>query len=162
MSDVRDRATALARELIGRLGTDGVRELEVRQDGLRVRVVGAGAAPASVALAAPPTTAASPTAAGPQLSAAPMASVVVSSGGAATSARTVNAPLTGIFYRSASPQSGPFVQEGSTVAVGEVIGLIEAMKLFNEIKSTAAGRVKRIVAENGKLVRAHTPLIELE
>ena len=163
MSDVRDRATALARELIGRLGADGVRELEVRQDGLRVRVVAAGAAPASVAVPAPATTAASPgAAAGPQLSAAPMASVVVSSGGAATSARTVNAPLTGIFYRSASPQSGPFVQEGSTVAVGEVIGLIEAMKIFNEIKSTAAGRVKRIVAENGKLVRAHAPLIELD
>jgi acetyl-CoA carboxylase biotin carboxyl carrier protein len=156
VSEVRQRATALARELIGRLGGDGVRELEVRQDGIRVRVVAAGApaapAPAPIAAATSPDVLGGPA----------MASVVVSPGTAAANARTVSAPLTGVFYRSASPQSGPFVQEGSTVAVGDVIGLIEAMKLFNEIKSTAAGRVKRVIAENGKLVRAHAPLIELE
>jgi acetyl-CoA carboxylase biotin carboxyl carrier protein len=156
VSEVRERATALARELIGRLGGDGVRELEVRQDGIRVRVVAAGApaapAPAPIAAATSPDVLGGPA----------MASVVVSPGTAAANARTVSAPLTGVFYRSASPQSGPFVQEGSTVAVGDVIGLIEAMKLFNEIKSTAAGRVKRVIAENGKLVRAHAPLIELE
>ena len=157
--DVRARATALARELLGRLGSDGIRELEVEQDGIRVRVVAAGAAPAIVAPVAPQAVAAP---SDPALSAAPMASVVVSPGAAAASGKTVNAPLTGIFYRSASPQTGPFVQEGSTVGVGDVIGLIEAMKLFNEIKSTVAGRVKRVVAENGKLVRAHAPLIELE
>ena len=156
---MRARATALARELLGRLGSDGIRELEVEQDGIRVRVVAAGAAPATVATVAPQAVAAP---SDPALSAAPMASVVVSPGAAATSGKTVNAPLTGIFYRSASPQTGPFVQEGSTVGVGDVIGLIEAMKLFNEIKSTVAGRVKRVVAENGKLVRAHAPLIELE
>ncbi len=157
--EVRARATALARELLGRLGSDGIRELEVEQDGIRVRVVAAGAAPAIVAPVAPQAVAAP---SDPALSAAPMASVVVSPGAAAASGKTVNAPLTGIFYRSASPQTGPFVQEGSTVGVGDVIGLIEAMKLFNEIKSTVAGRVKRVVAENGKLVRAHAPLIELE
>ena len=157
--DVRARATALARELLGRLGSDFIRELEVEQDGIRVRVVAAGAAPSIVAPVAPQAVAAP---SDPALSAAPMASVVVSPGAAATSGKTVNAPLTGIFYRSASPQTGPFVQEGSTVGVGDVIGLIEAMKLFNEIKSTVAGRVKRVVAEDGKLVRAHAPLIELE
>ena len=46
--------------------------------------------------------------------------------------------------------------------MGEVIGLIEAMKLFNEIRSTASGRVRRIFADSGQLVRAHQPLIELE
>ncbi|MGI8878586.1 MAG: acetyl-CoA carboxylase biotin carboxyl carrier protein [Candidatus Limnocylindria bacterium] len=154
---VRERATALARELLERLGTDGIRELEVEQDGLRVRVVGASG---SQGTAGPPQAASA--AAAPAPDGAPMASVVVSRGAALGTANTINAPLTGIFYRSASPQSGPFVQEGSVVAVGDVIGLIEAMKLFNEIKSTAAGRVKRIAAENGKLVRAHAPLIELE
>lgn len=154
---VRERATALARELLERLGTDGIRELEVEQDGLRVRVVGASGPQGT---AGPPQAASA--AAAPAPDGAPMASVVVSRGASLGTAHTINAPLTGIFYRSASPQSGPFVQEGSVVAVGDVIGLIEAMKLFNEIKSTAAGRVKRIVAENGKLVRAHAPLIELE
>ena len=54
------------------------------------------------------------------------------------------------------------MQVGSSVGVGEVIGLIEAMKLFNEIRSTAAGTVRRILAENGQLVRAHQPLLELQ
>ena len=54
------------------------------------------------------------------------------------------------------------MQVGSTVGVGEVIGLIEAMKLFNEIHATASGRVSRIFIENGQLVRAHQPLVELE
>lgn len=74
----------------------------------------------------------------------------------------VTAPLTGVFYRSASPQSPPFVQVGTAVSVGDVVGLIEAMKLFNEVRSTVAGRVKRIAAENGQLVRAHQALLELE
>jgi acetyl-CoA carboxylase biotin carboxyl carrier protein len=46
--------------------------------------------------------------------------------------------------------------------VGEVIGLIEAMKLFNEIRSTASGTVRRIMIESGQLVRAHQPIVELE
>ena len=75
---------------------------------------------------------------------------------------TVNAPLTGIFYRSPSPQTPPFIQVGSQVAEGDVIGLIEAMKLFNEIRSTASGKVRRIIIESGQLVRAHQPIVELE
>jgi acetyl-CoA carboxylase biotin carboxyl carrier protein len=75
---------------------------------------------------------------------------------------SVKAPLTGIFYTSPAPGSAPFVTAGSEVAVGTVIGLIEAMKLFNEIKSDLAGRVVRVVAETGSLVKAKQPLIEVE
>ena len=75
---------------------------------------------------------------------------------------SVKAPLTGIFYTSPAPGSAPFVGVGSEVAVGTVIGLIEAMKLFNEIKSDLAGRVVRVVAESGSLVKAKQPLIEVE
>ena len=74
----------------------------------------------------------------------------------------VRAPLTGIWYGSPAPGSAPYVTLGGEVAVGQVIGLIEAMKLFNEIKSDLAGRVVRIHAENGKLVRAKQPLIEVQ
>jgi biotin carboxyl carrier protein len=74
----------------------------------------------------------------------------------------ITAPLTGVFYLSPSPQAPPFVQVGSVVAAGDVIGLIEAMKLFNEIRSTKNGRVRKIVAANGQLVRARAPLIELD
>jgi acetyl-CoA carboxylase biotin carboxyl carrier protein len=82
---------------------------------------------------------------------------------AAASARpSVKAPLTGIFYASPAPGSAPYVAVGREVAVGQVIGLIEAMKLFNEIKSDLAGRVVRVVSESGTLVKAKQPLIEVE
>ena len=75
---------------------------------------------------------------------------------------SVKAPLTGIFYASPAPGSAPYVAVGGEVAVGQIIGLIEAMKLFNEIKSDLAGRVVRVVAESGTLVKAKQPLIEVE
>jgi acetyl-CoA carboxylase biotin carboxyl carrier protein len=114
---------------------------------------------------------------------APMASVVVAGtgpaaggaatdGGAATPAVVVDAgpparpavmaPLTGIWYGAPAPGSAPYVGLGGEVAIGQVIGLIEAMKLFNEIKSDKAGRVVKINAEDGKLVRAKQPLIEVD
>jgi acetyl-CoA carboxylase biotin carboxyl carrier protein len=105
----------------------------------------------------------------PAVESAPPAPAVAVPGGperspasAAAEGKSIAAPLTGIFYRSVSAQAAPFVQAGTVVNVGDVIGLIEAMKLFNEVRSTIAGRVRRIVAENGQLVRAHQPLIELE
>ena len=92
-----------------------------------------------------------------------------SSGGAAAgdaapspTSRFVKAPLTGIFYSSSSPTSPPYVSPGQYITVGHVIGLIEAMKLFNEIKSDQAGTVVRVVAETGKLVKSKQPLIEVE
>ncbi len=74
----------------------------------------------------------------------------------------VRAPLTGIYWGAPSPGSAPYVQVGGEVAVGQIVGLIEAMKLFNEIKSDLAGRVVKVVAENGQLVKAKQPLIEVE
>ncbi len=75
---------------------------------------------------------------------------------------SVKAPLTGIWYGSPAPGSAPYVSAGGEVAVGQVIGLIEAMKLFNEIKSDMAGRVVKVHAEDGKLVKAKQPLLEVE
>jgi len=74
----------------------------------------------------------------------------------------VSAPLTGLFYSSPSPGAQPYVTPGSTITIGQVIGLIEAMKLFNEIKSDRAGRVVRIIPQDGELVKAKQPLIEVE
>jgi len=75
---------------------------------------------------------------------------------------SVKAPLTGIFYGAPSPGATAYVAVGDHVAVGQIIGLIEAMKLFNEIKSDLAGRVVRVCADNGALVKAKQPLIEVE
>jgi acetyl-CoA carboxylase biotin carboxyl carrier protein len=75
---------------------------------------------------------------------------------------SVKAPLTGIYYGAPSPGATPYVEVGDHVSVGQIIGLIEAMKLFNEIKSDLAGRVTRICSDNGALVKAKQPLIEVE
>ncbi len=148
-SAARTAALGLVAELLERLRDPDVRELEVRQGDLRVKVSkdgAAGAMPAEAPSAEPVT----PSGIKPTPAAARAA------------ANTITAPLTGIFYRSASTQAPAFVQVGSVISPGDVIGLIEAMKLFNEVRSTAAGRVRKIVAENGQLVRAHQPLLELE
>ena len=146
---IRAEANALVGELLKRLADEDVRELEVKRGGVRVRVAKDGRVAAGAATTPQPSA----------LSGMPVGGM---SPPMATDLPTVNAPLTGIFYRSPSPQTQPYIQVGSKVAAGEVIGLIEAMKLFNEIRSTAAGKVRRIFIENGQLVRAHQPLIELE
>ena len=61
-------------------------------------------------------------------------------------AHAIVAPLTGVYYRSPSPGAEPYVREGGPVNAGQVIGLIEAMKLFNEIKSDVTGTVRHIAA----------------
>ena len=132
-------------------------ELEVESGGTGLilrKPVAIAAAPAVAVAAAPavageaPSTAGEPSTAGRDP--------------AATARPSVKAPLTGIFYASPAPGTAPYVQAGGEVAVGQIIGLIEAMKLFNEIKSDLAGRVVRVVPESGALVKAKQPLIEVE
>ncbi len=72
------------------------------------------------------------------------------------------APLTGVFYVALSPTSPPFVNLGEVVHVGQVIALIEAMKVFNEIQSEVAGRVVALVANNGDVVHKGDVLIRVE
>jgi acetyl-CoA carboxylase biotin carboxyl carrier protein len=81
---------------------------------------------------------------------------------AASPFHAVLAPLTGVYYTSPSPGAAPYVRVGSPVTQGQVIGLIEAMKLFNEIKADASGIVRRIASETGALVKAKQTLIEIE
>jgi acetyl-CoA carboxylase biotin carboxyl carrier protein len=99
---------------------------------------------------------------GPSLTAVPSGTASRASAGPAPAMNAVVAPLTGLFYASPSPGAEPYVKPGAQILVGQVIGLIEAMKLFNEIKSDRAGRVVRVVPEDGALVKAKDPLIEVE
>jgi acetyl-CoA carboxylase biotin carboxyl carrier protein len=71
---------------------------------------------------------------------------------------TINSPMVGSFYRAASPDSAPFVEVGSTVKKGEVLCIIEAMKLLNEIESEHDGIIKKILVENGQPVEFGEPL----
>ena len=140
---------ALIDRLAGLLERSDLSELEVEAGGtgLVLRKPLAAAAPAVAAAA-------------PVVEVAAQAAVAAPESPPARPA--VTAPLTGIYYASPAPGSAPYVQVGGEVAVGQVIGLIEAMKLFNEIKSDLAGRVVKVVAESGALVKAKQPLIEVE
>lgn len=153
-ADTRKAALELVTALLERLRSADVRELEVREGGIRVRVTKDGEGGGRwVSYSEPAAAEAQPATTATQVRrAAPPAPKAVE----------ITAPLTGIFYRSGSPQAPPFVQVGTAVSVGDVVALIEAMKLFNEVRSTVAGRVKRVAAENGQLVRAHQALFELE
>ena len=70
--------------------------------------------------------------------------------------------MVGVFYRSASPSSPPFVEEGARVEVGQTLCILEAMKLFNEFKSEHAGVIRNRLVENGDPVEFGQPLFELE
>jgi acetyl-CoA carboxylase biotin carboxyl carrier protein len=72
---------------------------------------------------------------------------------------TFASPMVGTFYRAASPDSKPFVEEGDKVAVGQVYCIIEAMKLMNEVKAEVAGKVVKILVQNGQAVEFNQPLL---
>ncbi|CAN4265668.1 AccB Biotin carboxyl carrier protein [Methylophilaceae bacterium] len=142
------------KKLIDLVEESGIAELELTEDGEKVRIsrnFTANAAPQQYSNYAPPqhyTTSAPAAAAAPVAADAP----VVEEGHA------VNSPMVGTFYRSASPDSKPFVEVGDTVAVGDTLCIIEAMKLLNEIESDKAGVVKKILLDNGLAVEYGEPL----
>ena len=74
----------------------------------------------------------------------------------------VLSPMVGTFYRASSPEIDPFVREGTHVDNGQTVCIIEAMKIMNEIEAEVAGRVSKVLVENGPPVEYNTPLFALE
>lgn len=81
---------------------------------------------------------------------------------AAPSGLPVPSPMAGIFYRAPAPDADPFVEVGDRIEAGQVVGLIEAMKLFNEVLSPVAGTVTKIVADNQQRVEAEQSLMYVQ
>jgi acetyl-CoA carboxylase biotin carboxyl carrier protein len=135
----------------------GLDELELSVGDLHVRLAKPRAT-VPVPAVAQPAEASRPAPAGP----APATDGLTPFGEPAPGMRFVSAPLTGVWYPAPSPGARPYVNEGDEVAAGQVIGLIEAMKLFNEIKSDASGRITRVLVENGTLVKRKQPLLEVD
>ena len=131
----------------------GLDELELEVGDLRVRLVRPRAAPVAPAL---------PSSGPPPVPAVPATDGLTPFGEPRPGMQFVSAPLTGIWYPAPSPGARPYVNEGDEINAGQVIGLIEAMKLFNEIKADASGTVRRVLAENGTLVKRKQPLLEID
>jgi len=146
-----DRLLDLTRRLAAVISEHGLTEIEVESAGLRLRVQRmAGVAPpplAAVTATAAPLTADRPVVADTE----PMAASV-----------TIEAPMVGTFYRASSPTAEPYVREGDLVKEGQILCIIEAMKLMNEIESRAAGRVIKILVDNAQPVEYGQPLFLIE
>jgi acetyl-CoA carboxylase biotin carboxyl carrier protein len=152
------------KEILGILEERDITEFELEQDGVTLRVcrgsasapaLGAGV-PAVVALTAP--SAPAPTAGA---SAAPPAAAPAAAPAAEADGTLVRSPIVGTFYRSPDPNSAPFVSVGDSVKLGQVLCIIEAMKLMNEIEAELAGEVTRVHPENGQPVQYGDPLFTI-
>jgi acetyl-CoA carboxylase biotin carboxyl carrier protein len=124
----------LARKLGALLTELGLSEIDVTVGEVRVRLQRGGAA------SAPPVVTAAPVVASVER---PAAAEIESASGV-----TIEAPMVGTFYRASSPTADPYVSEGDLVKEGQILCIIEAMKLMNEIESKVAGRVVKIFVEN--------------
>jgi acetyl-CoA carboxylase biotin carboxyl carrier protein len=143
--------------LIDLVSESTISELEITEAEGKVRIVKASApvAPPVQMVAAPVAATAVP--------AAPAAAVVAAAEPAAPpEGKTIKSPMVGTFYRSASPGAKAFVELGSEVKEGEPVCIIEAMKIMNEIETDIAGKVARILCENGQSVEFGQPLFVLE
>ncbi len=80
---------------------------------------------------------------------------------AASNFKTIVSPMAGTFYRSPSPDSPPYIKEGDTIKAGQTVCIVEAMKMMNEIKSDKAGKVVKILIENGKPVEKGSILVNI-
>jgi len=151
----------LVRKLVKLLSESDVDEIEIEEEGKKIRIAKhlsrvamapqvAQFVPAPEALrpAAPAASAPVPE---PQPAPAPSANV-----------HEVRSPIVGTFYRAPAPDAAPFVQIGSEVQPGSVLCIIEAMKLMNEIESDAAGTVVKVLVENGQPVEYDQVLFILQ
>ena len=75
---------------------------------------------------------------------------------------TIESPMVGTFYRASSPTAEPYVREGDVVKEGQILCIIEAMKLMNEVETRAAGRIAKILVDNGQTVEYGQPLFLIE
>jgi acetyl-CoA carboxylase biotin carboxyl carrier protein len=139
----------IVRELASLLDETGLTEIEYGSGDLRVRVAKT-AAPASVTVAAPASAPGRSAAAGGE------ADAITDHPG------LVASPMVGVAYTSAEPEAPPFVKVGDTVAVGDTILLIEAMKVFNPIKAPHSGRVSQVFVASGTPVEFGEPLMIIE
>ena len=153
----------LVRKLVKLLSESDVDEIEIEEEGKKIRIakhpsrfamapqvaplvqVADGARPTASAASAPML------ASGSQPAPAPSANI-----------HEVRSPIVGTFYRAPAPDAAPFVQVGSEVQAGNVLCIIEAMKLMNEIESDSAGKVVKVLVENGQPVEYDQVLFILE
>lgn len=142
------------KKLIELLEESGIAEIEIHEGEESVRI---SRQSANTVVAAAPAAAVAPAPL-----AAPVAVAPAPAAKEEISGHVVKSPMVGAFYSSASPTAKAFVEVGQTVAVGDTLCIIEAMKLMNQIESDKAGVIKAILVENAQPVEYNQPLFVIE
>jgi len=148
----RQPAAPSIQEVVELAARHDLSEIEVEAAGMRIRVVRGLISPRERPSAEPRTTGSVSTG---QVS-------LPTDDPAARTTVTIEAPMVGTFYRASAPAAAPFVSEGDTVKEGQVLCIIEAMKLMNEIEAKVDGRIAKILVENGQPVEYGQPLFLVE
>jgi acetyl-CoA carboxylase biotin carboxyl carrier protein len=144
------------KKLIELLEQSNINELEINEGDESVRISRGGTA---VTYAAP--TVQAPVAAAPAPAAAPAATEAAAPASEEPAGHAVKSPMVGTFYASPAPDSPPFVSVGQTVAAGDVICIIEAMKMMNQIEADKAGTIGAILIEDGEAVEFDQPIVTI-
>lgn len=146
------------KKLIDLLEESNLAELEIKEGEEIVRLsrMPKGMIAAAPVAPAPAVRYEAPAAAAPVATSAPAAPA--QGGKALPDGHVVKSPMVGTFYASANPDSPPFVKVGQNVKAGETIGIIEAMKMFNQIEADASGTIVAVLVENGQPVEFDEPM----
>lgn len=152
MDDKFDVDADLVRKLSELLTETGLGEIEYEDAGKRIRVAMPGAAPASISAAPVTVPAASESS----------AESAAQSADASTHPGAVTSPMVGTIYMSPAPGEAPFVRAGETVAEGQTILVVEAMKTFNEIAAPRSGTLARFIVSDGQPVEYGEALALIE
>lgn len=150
-------------QLIAMVAEEGLDELTVESAGTVISVKAEKTrATESELLVGPTTSSARPAGRTEATTVAALQSAVPSGQASPANLVHITSPMVGVFYRAPSPDSPPFVEVGSVVEDGQTVGLVEAMKVFNEIVAEMHGRVVALPAQNAQLVQHGETLVILE
>jgi len=154
--------TRKLKKLIELLQQSDVAEIEIHEGEESIRISRHGIAPQPLIVSAPPQ--AQPQAFAAMVPSAPLPipEPVASTLDNEPEENLVRSPMVGTFYRTPAPGSEPFIREGGPVKAGDVLCIIEAMKILNQIEAEKEGTVKRIMVENGQPVEYNQPLFVIE
>ena len=149
--------TDLLRDLANLLKETDLSEIEIEQEGVRMRVARQITGVTTVAAAAPPPQVAPVPAAAPEAPA-----IAATASGEADHPGAVRSPMVGTAYVAPEPGADPFVQVGSMVSEGQTVLIVEAMKTMNPIPAPRAGKVTQILIQNAQPVEFDQPLLVIE
>ena len=145
------------KKLIELTEESGVAEIEIKEgeESVRISRIGPQASMQAMPMMVPAATNPAP---------APAAPVVVEADGRKTedAGDPIRSPMVGTFYRAPTPQAEPFAEEGQKISEGDVLCIIEAMKMMNQIEADRSGTIRRVLVENGQAVEYDQPLFLID